>query len=57
MQVQLDGITIDKLAGILNGIQRSPQMIKVKRLRVRQKFNDNQKVDASMTVATYSLAG
>ena len=57
VQVQLDGITIDKLAGILNGIQRSPQMIKIKRLRVRQKFNDKQKVDATMTVATYSLAG
>ncbi len=57
VQVQLDGITIDKLAGILNGIQTSPQMIKIKRLRVRQKFNDKQKVDATMTVATYSLAG
>ena len=57
VQVQLGGIALDKLAGILNGIQRSPQMIKVKRLRVRKKFNDKQKVDATMTVATYSLAG
>lgn len=57
VDVRLEGIPLAKLAGIINGIQRSPQMVKVKRLRVRRKFNDEEKVDATMTVATYSLAG
>ena len=57
VDVRLEAIPLTKLAGLINGIQRSPQMVKVKRLRVRRKFNDDEKVDATMTVATYSLAG
>jgi len=57
VQVSLEGVGLTELVGIINGIQRSPHMVKVKRLRVRRKFNDKKKVDATLTVATYSLAG
>lgn len=57
VDVNLEGIPLDKLAGIINGVQRSPQIVKIKRLRVRRKFNDQERVDATMTVATYGLAG
>lgn len=56
LDVSLQEITIEKLAAIINGLQRSPHMVKVRKLRVRRKFNEKEKVDATLTVATYSLS-
>jgi type II secretory pathway component PulM len=56
VDVTLDPVSVDTLASILNGIARAKGVLRVRKLRLRRKFNDKEKVDASFTVTTYALA-
>lgn len=57
VDVSLEPLSIDKLAAILNGLARAKGVVKVRKLRLRKKFNDKEKVDASFTLASFSLEG
>ncbi len=51
----LNKLTLDKLSGFLNAIEHGPHLVKVKKIRLRTRLDDPNSVDASLTVATYSL--
>jgi S1-C subfamily serine protease len=55
VEVSLESVTVDKVAGLVNAIQRSPHMVKVTSLRVRRRGGGNE-VQASLTVSSYALA-
>ena len=54
VEVSLEGVTLDKVAGLVNAIQRSPNMVKVSSLRIRRRGTSDD-VQASFTVSSYSL--
>ena len=55
VEVSLENVTLDKVAGLINAIQRSPNMVKVSSLRLRRRGTSDD-VQASLTVSSYSLA-
>lgn len=57
VDVSLEPLPIDKLATILNGLARTTGVVKVRKLRLRKKFNEQEKVDASFTLASFTLEG
>ncbi len=54
-EIELSKMTIDRLTLFLNAIEQNPQMIKIKKIRVRTRLDDPNSVDASLTVAAYSM--
>ncbi len=54
VEVSLDSVTVDKVAGLVNAIQRSPHMVKVSSLRIRRRGSGDE-VQASFSVSSYSL--
>ncbi len=56
VEVSLESITVDKVAGLVNAIQRSPHMVKVSSMRIRRRGSGDE-VQASLTVSSYSLSG
>ncbi|MDF1562205.1 MAG: type II secretion system protein GspM [Deltaproteobacteria bacterium] len=57
VDVSLEPLPIDKLSAILNGLARTKGVVKVSKLRLRKKFNEKEKVDATFTLASYTLEG
>lgn len=55
VEVSLESVTVDKVAGLVNAIQRSPNMVKVSSLRIRRRGSGDE-VTASFSVSSYSLA-
>jgi general secretion pathway protein M len=55
VEFDLSRMTIDRLTQFLDAIEQNPQMIKIKKIRVRTRLDDPNAVDASLTVAAYSL--
>lgn len=55
VELSLDNVTVDKVAGLVNAIQRSPHMVKVSSMRIRRRGGGDE-VQASLTVSSYSLA-
>lgn len=56
VEVGFARIDLPSLTGFLNEIEKSPQLVKVEKLRVRGRDDDPNLVDASVTVTTYSLS-
>jgi general secretion pathway protein M len=55
VEFDLNKMTLDRLTLFLNAIEQNPQMIKVKKIRLRARLDDPNSVDAALTVAAYSL--
>jgi len=55
VEFDLSKMTIDRLTQFLNAIEQNPQLIKIKKIRVRTRLDDPNAVDASLTVAAYSM--
>lgn len=55
VEFDLNKLTLDKLTNFLNAIEHGPHLVKVKKIRIRTRIDDPNAVDASLTVATYSL--
>lgn len=53
VEVNMPRISLSKLAEFLNEIERGPSIIKVKKLRVRGRYDTKEELDVSLTVATY----
>ena len=56
VEVGFARIDLPSLTGFLNEIEKSPQLEKVEKLRVRGRDDDPNVVDANVTVTTYSLS-
>jgi type II secretory pathway component PulM len=55
VEFDLNKMTLDRLTQFLNAIEQNPQMVKIKKIRVRTRLDDPNAVDAALTVAAYSL--
>jgi general secretion pathway protein M len=55
VEFDLSKLTLDKLTSFLNAIERGPHLVKVTKIRIRTRLDDPNAVDASLTVATYSV--
>ncbi len=55
VEVNLPRIDLPKLARLLDGLERGPGVIKVRRLRVTTRSDDPALVDVMLLVATYRL--
>jgi general secretion pathway protein M len=56
VEVDLARIELGKLSGLVQELERGPGVVKVRRLTMRTRTDDQTAVDASMVVATYRLA-
>jgi general secretion pathway protein M len=56
VEVDLARIEMGKLAGLLQELERGPGVVKVRRLALRTRTDDQTAVDASLVIATYRLA-
>lgn len=57
VEVSLARVDLPKLARLLDGLERGPGVVKVRRLRVTTRNDDPQLVDVTLLVATYRLRG
>lgn len=57
VEFDLNKLTLDKLTNFLNAIEHGPHIVKVTKIRIRTRLDDPNSVDASLTVATYSVVG
>lgn len=55
VEVHMPRINLLKLAQFLNEIERGPSIVKVKKLRVRGRYDTKEELDVSLTVATYHM--
>jgi general secretion pathway protein M len=55
VEFDLNRMTLDRLTQFLNAIEQNPQMVKIKKIRLRTRLDDPNSVDAALTVAAYSL--
>jgi type II secretory pathway component PulM len=56
VEVSFARIDLKSLTGFLNAIEKSQQLVKVEKLRVRGRSDDSNTLDANVTVSTYSLS-
>ena len=56
VEVDLARIELGKLSSLLQELERGPGVVKVRRLALRTRSDDQTAVDASFVVATYRLA-
>jgi general secretion pathway protein M len=57
VEVNLVRIELGKLARLIQGLERGPGLVKVRRLRIATRTDDPKLVDATVVVATYQLKG
>jgi len=57
VEVNLARIDLPRLARLLEGLERGPGVVKVRRLRVSARNDDPTLVDVTLMVATYQLKG
>jgi len=55
VDVSFEPTSIDKVAGLVNGLQKAAGIIKISKLRLRKKFGEAEKLDVSFTVSNYNL--
>jgi general secretion pathway protein M len=55
VEVNLVRIELGKLARLVQGLERGPGLVKVRRLRIATRTDDPKLVDATVVVATYQL--
>jgi general secretion pathway protein M len=57
VEVNINKVTQDRLLDFLSRIEKGPELIKVTRLRLRTRFEQQQKlIDAGVTVTTYKAS-
>jgi general secretion pathway protein M len=55
VEVNLVRIELGRLARLIQGLERGPGLVKVRRLRIATRADDPKLVDATVVVATYQL--
>jgi general secretion pathway protein M len=53
VEVNLSKVPLDKLVKLLNDIERSPGVVRVRRLRVQKSFQNKEALDVSLTVSAW----
>ena len=57
VEVNLPRIELAQLSRLLLGLERSPGLVKVRRVRIATRTDDPKLVDATVVVATYHMKG
>lgn len=52
-EVRIDDVSLDRLYDFLRRIEEGNQLIKVRRLKIKTRFDDKEMLDASVTVGTF----
>jgi type II secretory pathway component PulM len=53
VEVNLSKVSLDKLLKVITDIERSPGVVKIRRLRVRKSFENKDVLDVSLTVSAW----
>ena len=53
VEVNLTKVTLDRMVKLLSDIERSPGVVKVRRLRVRKSYENKDALDVSLTVSAW----
>lgn len=56
IRIELRNLSIQEVTQFLQKVESNSQVVVVKTLNLKQKFNDREKLDLRVDVATYSLA-
>ena len=54
VEVNLGKVPLEKLLQLLDGIDKSPGVVRVRRLRVRKSTENKEALDVTMTISTWS---
>jgi general secretion pathway protein M len=57
VEVNLPRIELERLARLVQGLERGPAVVKVRRLKLSTRTDDPKLVDATLVVSTYALKG
>jgi len=53
VEVNLSKVSLDRMVKLLSDIERSPGVVKVRRLRVRKSYENKEALDVSLTVSAW----
>jgi len=55
VEVKMDGVTLEQLVRYLHQVESSPQLLKIKRLDIKPRFDNRQILTATFRVSAFTL--
>jgi general secretion pathway protein M len=55
VEIKMEGVTLDQLVRYLHQIENSPQLLKIKRLEIKPRFDSRQILTATFRVSAFTL--
>ena len=55
VEIKMEGVTLEQLVRYLHQIENSPQLLKIKRLEIKPRFDNRQILTATFRVSAYTL--
>jgi general secretion pathway protein M len=55
VEVKMDGVTLEQLVRYLHQVENSPQLLKIKRLDIKPRFDNRQILTATFRVSAFTL--
>jgi general secretion pathway protein M len=55
VEVKMEGVTLEQLVRYLHQIENSPQLLKIKRLEIKPRFDNRQILTATFRVSAFTL--
>ena len=55
VEVKMEGVTLEQLVRYLHQVENSPQLLKIKRLEVKPRFDNRQILTATFRVSAFTL--
>ena len=55
VEVKMEGVTLEQLVRYLHHIENSPQLLKIKRLEIKPRFDNRQILTATFRVSAFTL--
>ena len=57
VEVKVEGVTLEQLVQYLHQVENSPQLLKIKRLEMKPRFDNRQILTATFRVSAFTLKG
>ena len=55
VEIKMEGVTLEQLVRYLHQIETSPQLLKIKRLEIKPRFDNRQILTATFRVSAFTL--
>jgi len=55
VEIKMEGVTLDQLVRYLHQVENSPQLLKIKRLEIKPRFDNRQILTATFRVSAFTL--